>query len=112
MLDGLFAGQLLPEQLLTEMQTTHKLGGPIPGRPWTAPGYGLGLMHGPIGSGLTVSGHTGSGPGSVVAVHRCEYRGRTATCAVFRDGADQGEAEAEAVNHLLEALDLRPEQTP
>lgn len=105
-LDGLLAGHLLPKELLSEMQATHKPGGPIPGRPWAAPGYGLGLMHGTIESGLTVSGHTGSGPGSVVAVHRCVYRSKTATCAVFRDGADQGAAEADAVERLLDILDV------
>jgi hypothetical protein len=49
------------------MQTARVLGGPTPGRPWTSPGYGLGLMQGEVDGGLTMCGHTGGGPGSVVA---------------------------------------------
>ena len=45
-LDGLLAGNLLPNPLRQAMQTARALGGPIPGRPWISPGYGLGLMQG------------------------------------------------------------------
>ncbi len=105
-LDGLLAGQLLPEWLLTEMKTARALGGPIPGRPWTSPGYALGLMHGPANTGMILSGHTGVGPGSVVAIYRSEYGGHTATCAAFNEGSDQGFVEAEVV-HQLSAI-LKP----
>jgi CubicO group peptidase (beta-lactamase class C family) len=103
-LDRLLAGHLLPESLLREMQTVHALGGPIPGRPWTAPSYGLGLMQGAVEGGLTLSGHTGGGPGSVVAVYRCVNSGDTASCAVFHEGADEGAVEAEAVQRLSAIL--------
>lgn len=109
-LDGLLAGQLLPELLLKEMKTARALGGPIPDRPWTSPGYALGLMHGAANTGMILSGHTGVGPGSVVAIYRCEYGGNTATCAAFHEGSDQGVVEAEVVHHLSEAL--KPRHTP
>lgn len=100
-LDRLLAGQLLPAALLREMQTARQLGGPIPGRPWTSAGYALGLMQGEVDAGFTVAGHTGVGPGSVVAVYRCAQGARSAaTCAVFHEGADEGLAEREVVARL------------
>jgi CubicO group peptidase (beta-lactamase class C family) len=99
-LDRLLSGRLLPAELLREMQTARALGGPIPGRPWTSPGYGLGLMQGGETGGLTLSGHTGAGPGSVVAIYRCMEGGNTASCAVFHEGSNEGAVEAEAVQRL------------
>lgn len=101
-LDRLFAGDLLAHSLLEQMQTVRTLGGPIPGRPWAAPAYGLGLMHGPIAGGRILSGHTGCGPGSVVAVYHSVCAAEITTCAVFSDGADEGAVEAEAVRLLSE----------
>lgn len=106
-LDRLLSGDLLPHALRQDMQTVHPLGGPMPGRPWTAPGYGLGLMQGAVQSGLILSGHTGSGPGSVIAVYHGTENGHTATCAVFCDGGDQGSVEARGVDHLSAALGNR-----
>lgn len=54
--------------------------------------------------GLTLCGHTGVGPGSVVAVYRCVYGANAASCAVFREGSDEGSVEAEVVNRLLVTL--------
>lgn len=104
LLHRVFTGQLLPPELLAEMQTTHVIGGPIPGRPWLAAAYGLGLMHGPTADGLVVSGHTGAGPGSVIAVYRAALGGRTASCAVFAEGDDQGAVEVRAVEMLRSGL--------
>ena len=104
LLQRLFGGELLGPEWLTQMQATHTLGGPIPGRPWQAAAYGLGLMHGPAAEGLVLSGHTGGGPGSVIAVYRAALGGRMASCAVFSEGADQGAVEARAVAMLSSAL--------
>lgn len=103
-LDGLLAGRLLPEALLCEMRAARCLGGAIPGRPWTSAGYGLGLMQGTVDVGLTVGGHTGVGPGSVVAVYHGAQGAGSATCAVFHAGADEGLAEREAVDRLSRLL--------
>ncbi len=106
LLDRLLAGHLLPASLLQEMQAARPLGGPLPGRPWVSPGYGLGLMQGAIDGGLTLCGHTGTGPASTVAIYRCAQGARSATCAVFTDAA--GEGAAEAARQLSAVLMDRP----
>jgi CubicO group peptidase (beta-lactamase class C family) len=106
-LDRLLDGHLLPDSLLREMQTARALGGPLPGRPWTSAGYGLGLMQGVVDAGLTMCGHTGAGPGSVVAIYRCAHGVGTASCAVFREDSGEGAAEAEVVSRL--SATLKPE---
>lgn len=102
-LDRLLGGNLLPKALLREMQTARTLGGPMAGRPWVVPGYGLGLMQGMVEGGLTLSGHTGTGPGSIIAVYRCVDGGRSASCAVFDESGNEGAVEAEVVRHLINA---------
>ena len=46
LLQRLLAGDLLPPPLLTAMCDRYLLGGPVAGRPWKTPSYGLGLMIG------------------------------------------------------------------
>lgn len=102
-LDRLLGGHLLSQSLLREMQTARALGGPMAGRPWVVPGYGLGLMQSSVEGGLTLSGHTGAGPGSIIAVYRCVDGGRSASCAVFDESGNEGAVEAEVVRHLISA---------
>ena len=102
-LDRLMTGDLLPPELLSSMRQAHPVGGPIAGRPWQSPAYGLGLMMGGanvgIGDGMTIAGHTGGGPGSVIAIyHRADSPSRTA--ATFSPGDDQGEVERRCVLSL------------
>jgi CubicO group peptidase (beta-lactamase class C family) len=104
LLDRLFNQDLLPGNLLQQMQTTRTLGGPIQGRPWVAPGYGLGLMQGPIAGGLTLSGHTGGGPGSIIAVYRACDGNASACCAVFEAGASEGTVEQRVAEIVGETL--------
>ncbi|MFK7701479.1 serine hydrolase domain-containing protein [Pseudomonas caspiana] len=104
LLDRLLAGDLLPRWLLDEMQAALVLGGPLPGRPWLTPGYGLGLMQGGVAGGLTLSGHSGVGPVSVIAVYRCTHGGTAVTCAVFHEGPDEALVEAELVQRITSAL--------
>ncbi|MGA4634917.1 serine hydrolase domain-containing protein [Pseudomonas solani] len=104
LLDRLLAGTLLPADLLEAMQSTRVLGGPIAGRPWGTLGYALGLMRGAIEGGLTLAGHTGCGPGSVVAVYRCAVGEAAACCAVFSSGSDEGRIEALVIQQIREAL--------
>lgn len=101
LLDRLLGTSLLPEMLRVEMQTRRVLGGPLAGRPWLVAGYALGLMQGDVAGGLTLSGHTGCGPGSVIAVYRCVTAAGTATCAVFQKDASEGDVEAQVVARLL-----------
>lgn len=91
-LDRLLTGDLLPASLLTAMCKAHPLGGPIDGRPWQTAGYGLGLMIGTGRAHQHVLGHTGGGPGSVVAVYRCPERART--MAAFAPGHDENAVES------------------
>ena len=106
LLDRLLGGDLLPRQLLQDMQTALVLGGPLPGRPWLTPGYGLGLMRGGVAGGLTLSGHNGVGPGSVVAVYRGVQGETTATCAVFLEGTAEALVEAQMAGRLRSALGI------
>jgi CubicO group peptidase (beta-lactamase class C family) len=88
LLQRLLGGDLLPQPLLSSMLDRYPVGGPPMGRPWKAPGYGLGLMIGETNSGEKIAGHTGGGPGSVVAVyHRLDRA--TGTAGAFEaDGID------------------------
>ncbi|MBA1201480.1 beta-lactamase family protein [Pseudomonas capeferrum] len=103
-LDRLLCGDLLSTGLLQEMQTARILGGPIPGRPWITPGYGLGVMQGSIDGGYSLCGHTGCGPGSVIAVYRICDGDASACCAAFEAGASEGAVEAIVVGQLMQIL--------
>ncbi|MCP1649813.1 serine hydrolase domain-containing protein [Pseudomonas nitroreducens] len=105
LLDGVLAGDLLPANLIQEMQATRVLGGPMTGRPWLAPGYALGLMRGGIEGDLTLAGHTGCGPGSVIAVYRCAIGDSAACCAIHSIGADEAGIEKLVVHEIREALE-------
>jgi len=104
LLDRLLAGHLLPKDLRQAMQTARTLGGPIPGRPWITPGYGLGVMQGTTEGGLILCGHTGCGPGSVIAVYRISDGDASACCAAFGTNVSEGAVEAHLVNQLKQAL--------
>ncbi len=91
-LDRLLTGDLLPAPLKIAMCEAHPLGGPIQGRPWQTAGYGLGLMIGAGRAQQHVLGHTGGGPGSVIAVYHCPARGRT--IAAFAPGEDENAVES------------------
>ncbi len=104
LLDRLFSEHLLPADLLQAMQETHTLGGPIAGRPWRAPGYALGLMRGPVDGGLVLAGHTGCGPGSVVAVYRGCRGDVCASYAAFAQDTSEGDVEACVVEHICRHL--------
>jgi CubicO group peptidase (beta-lactamase class C family) len=99
LLDRLLSGQLLGRDLTATMMERCPVGGTHPGRPWVAPGYGLGLMSGTVDGGALLTGHTGGGPGSVIAVYRGPSPNRTA--AAFAPGEDQGAVEQTCVRLLI-----------
>lgn len=101
-LDALFGGKILRSSTLQAMLDEHLLGGPLPGRPWTSCGYGLGLMAGTMGAAGRAIGHSGGGPFCVNAVYHFPDLPVRVTIAVFADGDDQGVAEAEAMRLALE----------
>ncbi|MFK3971428.1 serine hydrolase domain-containing protein [Pseudomonas sp. NPDC087358] len=103
-LDRLLSADLLPTGLLQQMQTARTVGGPMPGRPWITPGYGLGVMQGVIEGGHSLCGHTGCGPGSVIAVYRIGDGDASACCAAVETGAREGAVEAIVVGQLVQIL--------
>ncbi|OCX22721.1 serine hydrolase domain-containing protein [Pseudomonas graminis] len=104
-LDRLLRGDLLSTSLLQEMQTARALGGPIPGRPWITPGYGLGVMQGSIEGGYSLCGHTGCGPGSVIAVYHTCAGDTSACCAAFEVDTSEGAVETIVVGQLMQLLE-------
>jgi CubicO group peptidase (beta-lactamase class C family) len=99
LLHRLLTGDLLPRDLLSAMRDRYPVGGPIAGRPWKTPAYGLGLMIGETAGGELIAGHTGGGPGSVIAVyHRLDSQ--TGTAAAFDAGGTDGVVEGTCVNLL------------
>lgn len=89
LLAGLAAGDLLPPVLMEAMRQPWPVGGPMAGRPWRAPAYGLGLML--EQTSPVAFGHTGGGPGSVIAVYHDPAAGITR--AAFQAGDDEGAVE-------------------
>src|SRR3546814_19397600 len=104
LLDRLLSADLLSKDLLQQMQAARALGGPIPGRPWITPGYGLGVMQGSIDGGFSLCGHTGGGPGSVIAVYRICDGDASVCCAAIEGGASEGTGETFVVGQLLQDL--------
>lgn len=98
LLNRLMNGALLPEGLLHDMLDFRPLGGPVADRPWALPGYGLGLMVGRTDHELRVAGHTGTGPGSVIAVYHNMDSGDT--CAAYSTTADTAKVERGVVSRL------------
>jgi CubicO group peptidase (beta-lactamase class C family) len=102
LLNRLMSGRLLPAYLMDAMRDAHSVPGShrpspggVPGRPWVDPGYGLGLMTGKAARGAEFVGHSGAGPGSVIAVYHCS-RGATSVAAIAA-GDDQALVEREVV---------------
>ncbi len=93
LLHAVFNGRLLRSETLHDMLDRHVIGGSIPGRPWTACGYGLGLMSGEVGDAGRAIGHSGAGPFSVNAVYHFPDRADPVTVACFTTGQDEGVAE-------------------
>src|ERR1051326_3198664 len=94
-------GPFLSEQAARAMKSTHPLGGSVAGRPWTKPGYGLGLMIGEMDKAGAAYGHSGAGHESVSALY-CfpELPGRP-IAAVFAPGTEEGVPEFGAVRLAL-----------
>jgi hypothetical protein len=93
-------GDLLPQPLLSAMLDRYSVGGLIAGRPWKTPAYGLGLMIGNVKGGPLLAGHTGGGPGSVMAVYHRLDAGRAVTAATFEAGGEDGTVETACVGLL------------
>ena len=96
LLDRLLRGDLLSSASLRAMRESFRLGAPIRGRPWQAPGYGLGLMI-ETTAPRSFMGHTGQGPSSTGAVYHLPARASSVTAAAFAPVHDQGLVEQRVV---------------
>ena len=89
-LDGLLAGRLLRPALLQAMLESRPIGGPVEGRPWRTPAYGLGLMTDVVPPPGRCMGHSGAGPGSVGAAFHFPDLDPPRTTAAFVPVGDVG----------------------
>lgn len=93
--DRLLGGALLPADLMATMRDGHPLGFNDPARPERDWAYGLGLMMGRTDAGGPTVGHTGGGPGSVIAVRHMPEQGFTG--AAFQLGGSDAQVERCAI---------------
>jgi D-alanyl-D-alanine carboxypeptidase len=96
-LDGLLAGRLLEPALLQAMLESRPVGGPVEGRPWRTPAYGLGFMTDVVPPRGRCIGHTGGGPGSAAAAYHFPELDPPRTTAVFAPVDDVGIVERAAL---------------
>jgi CubicO group peptidase (beta-lactamase class C family) len=97
LLDRLLRGDLLSPSSSRAMRESFRLGEPIPGRPWQAAGYGLGLMI-ETTTPPRFMGHTGQGPSSTAAVYHFPARVGAITASAFAPCDDQGPVEQRVVD--------------
>lgn len=97
LLDRLLRGDLLSPSSLRAMRESFRLGEPIPGRPWQAPGYGLGLMI-ETTTPPRFMGHTGRGPSSAAGVYHFAAPGAVVTASAFSPCDDPGLVEHRVVD--------------
>jgi len=96
LLDRVLMTDFLPAHLLAEMCTAWPVSDAIEGRPWRTTAYGLGVMKGTDMEGSRVIGHSGAGPGSVIAVYHRPDRNPPLTIAAFSPEDDIGRVESAA----------------
>jgi CubicO group peptidase (beta-lactamase class C family) len=96
LLDRILTTDFLPKHLVAEMCAAWPAGGAVEGRPWQTTAYGLGVMTGADTEGSRVIGHSGAGPGSVIAVYHRPDRNSPLTVAAFSPGDDIGRVESAA----------------
>ncbi|MDP1585888.1 MAG: serine hydrolase domain-containing protein [Bradyrhizobium sp.] len=97
LLHRLLTTDFLPADIRAEMSGGWPLGGAIEGRPRRTTAYGLGVMTGTGPENSRVIGHTGGGPGSVIAVYHHPDATTPFTAAAFSSGEDAGRVESEAM---------------
>jgi CubicO group peptidase (beta-lactamase class C family) len=97
-LDRLLRGDLLSAAALRAMQDAVPLDVPVAGRPWHAPGYGLGLMIERSDAGPLFLGHSGQGPSSTAAVYHFPARRPLVTASAFAPTDNEALVEHRAVD--------------
>ena len=92
LLDRLLTGDLLPPALHDAMRRAYTVATDMEQGRWRTVAYGLGLVCGIARNGSAVLGHTGGGPGSVIAVYRV-MSASPFTAAAFATGEDPAPVE-------------------
>ena len=93
----LMDGELLPSELMGAMQDAFPLDVTIEGRPWRAPGYGLGLMIDRANGKTSFVGHSGQDTSSTAAVYHFPSRRPVVTAAAFAPVANEALVEHRVV---------------
>jgi hypothetical protein len=96
LLDRLMRTDFLPTPLLAEMCGGWPVESTTGDRPWRTTAYGLGVMTGTGLEGSRVMGHSGTGPGSMIAVYHHSDASPSVTVAAFSSGDNLGQVEAAA----------------
>ncbi len=95
----LMSGDLISPRMLAEMRRGYPLPQYANGL-WAKPAYGLGLMAPVTRTGLRVSGHTGEGPGSNIAVYAVDAIDGPVAAAAWSTEEPSSTVEAIAVGML------------
>ena len=99
-LHSLLGGELISAAMLTEMRRSL----PLPqfrNSLWLEPAYGLGMMMPVIPGGRRVSGHTGEGPGSTIAVYGVDGRDRPSVAGAWSCNHPPASIESAAIARLM-----------
>ncbi|MDP0500356.1 MAG: serine hydrolase domain-containing protein [Verrucomicrobiota bacterium JB022] len=97
LLQALLTTDFLRPETRAQFTARHPLDFMMPDRPWSACGYGLGLMAGAIDDLGPTFGHTGQGPGSVIGVCHFPEAHPPVTAAVACASEPMGVMEFELV---------------
>jgi len=92
-LDNLASGNIISFEMIEKMKKAYMIPFDIGNRPWQKPGYALGLMIDAVEGTLHSFGHTGSGPGSTIAVYHFPNANGGMTVAATSESADQSVVE-------------------
>ena len=96
-LDALADGQIISQDSLKQMREPHRIDFDIGNRPWENPGYAYGVMTDDRIGSLGSFGHTGTGPGSTIAVYHFPNGKNKVTVAWSSIEKDQGVSENEVI---------------
>ncbi len=103
-LDKLAQGEILSIKYLDMMLDPYVLGFDIGDRPWKIPAYGCGIMIDNQKGEKYSFGHTGMGPGSVIAIYHYPNGNQPITVGAIIESTDQGEVEKLVVEYLKEII--------
>lgn len=96
-LDSLAEGKIISKDTFKKMCESHKIDFDIGDRPWKNPGYAYGLMTDERLGIMRSFGHTGSGPGSTIAVYHFPNGKNKVTVASSKIDEEQSVSEYEVV---------------